>query len=410
MRHASLKGIFAFVLAICTLIAGAGAGHAETVKPAGFVVDAESGQVLYASRSGSLWYPASLTKLMTAYVVFREIAAGRLALDTPITVSEAAANQPPTKFGLRKGQKITVQQALTAMLVSSANDAAVALAEQVGGSQSAFVGRMNAAAQQLGMLSTRFQNANGLPAEGQVTTARDLAVLAITLIRDFPDRYSLFSQRSVSIAGRSLPTVNGLLGSYPGADGMKTGFTCGSGYNIVGSAVRGDRRLVAVLLGAHDRNQRAAMIKKLLDTGFAGGEVVPATLSNIAMVPAALEAGSPPTVLTGSECAATDSDDDGLATGTGKLSGWGVILGAYTSADQARQAIGGTQQRLKGTVGGGRPAVVLRQFEGTKRYAALLVGLQQKDAGQACKTLWAQLKYCLALNPLVLNDPNALWR
>jgi D-alanyl-D-alanine carboxypeptidase len=339
-------------------------------------------------------------------VVFGELASGRLSMESPITVSATAAGQPPTKFGLKTGQKLTVKQALSAMLVTSANDAAVALAEAVGGSESGFVLRMNAAAQQLGMVGTRYRNATGLPDDGQVTTARDLAVLALAVIHDFPDRYALFSQRQATVAGRSLPTVNALLGAYPGADGMKTGFTCGSGYNLIGSAVRSDRRLVAVLLGAHDRNQRAALIRKLLDSGFAGGETVPSTFSNIAMIPAALDSGVPPTVLKGDACAGTD--DDGSSDG--RLPGWGVIFGAYMSADQARTAIGTVQQRFKAAMHGGHPTVVMRQLEGSKRYVALLVGLDSAKAGQTCKSLWAQKQYCLALNPTVLNDPRALWR
>ena len=406
------KAIFAFILAVCGSAAfgatGSGA-QADTTKPAGLVVDAETGQILVANRANAAWYPASLTKLMTAYVVFSEVKAGKLALDTQITVSAAAAGQPPTKFGLKKGQKLTVKQALSAMLVTSANDAAVALAEQIAGSESGFVQRMNATAQSLGMLGTLYQNATGLPNDGQVTTARDMAVLALHVIQDFPDHYEMFSQRQATVAGRSLPTVNALLTSYPGADGMKTGFTCGSGYNIVGSAVHGGRRLVAVLLGAHDRNERTAKVKKLLDSGFAGGETVPSTFSNIAMIPAALETGTPPTVLSGSECAATDSvDGDGKAA-PARLPGWGIIFGAFTDPAKAQQTIGDMKKKMKGDLKG-RPAVVQRQVEGTKRFAALMVGLSSDDAGKTCRMIWHRGQYCLALNPVVLNDPNALWR
>jgi D-alanyl-D-alanine carboxypeptidase len=382
---------------------------ADATKPAGLVVDAETGQILVAHRASAAWYPASLTKLMTAYVVFSEVKAGRLKMDTQITVSANAAATPPTKFGFKTGQKITVQQALNALLVNSANDAAVALAEQVGGSEAGFVGSMNAAARKLGLVGTVYQNATGLPNDGQITTARDMAVLALAVQHEFPDRYPMFSQRQVTIAGRTQPTVNGLLVNYPGADGMKTGFTCGSGYNIVGSAVRNGQRLVAVLLGAHDRNQRAAQVKKLLDSGFAGGETVPATFSNIAMLPASLETGTPPTVLSGSECAATD-ESDGASGGTpSRLPGWGVIFGAFADQAKAKQTIADTKQRLKGDLNG-QPAVVLRQVEGSKRFAALVVGLSSAQAGQTCRMLWHRGQYCLALNPTVLNDPAALWR
>ena len=391
-------------LTLATAISGA---RADTVKPAGLVVDAETGQVLVAKKAHAAWYPASLTKLMTAYVVFSEVAAGRLSMDSKVIVSKTAASQPPTKFGLKTGQKLTVKQALSAMVVTSGNDAAVALAETVGGSEAGFVLRMNAAARKLGMIDTRFQNATGLPDDKQVTTARDMAVLALAVIHDFPDQYPIFSQRQATVGKRTRPTVNALLGAYPGADGMKTGFTCGSGYNLIGSAQHADQRLVAVLLGAHDHNQRASLIRKMLDSGFAGGETVPSTFSNIAMIPAALDAGTPPTVLKGDECAPTDSAADGNG---GRLPGWGVIFGAYMTADQAHQAIGKVRKQFKSAIHGGRPTVVMRQLEGSKRYVALLVGLDGAKAGQTCKSLWAQNQYCLALNPTVLNDPRALWR
>jgi D-alanyl-D-alanine carboxypeptidase len=409
------KAIFAFVLGLCTLVGGlSGAlqgASADGVKPARLVVDAETGKVLVADRANLPWYPASLTKLMTAYITFSEVAAGRLSLTDQITVSAQAAGQPPTKFGFKTGQKITVQQAATAMLVSSANDAAYALAERIGGSASSFIDRMNAAALNLGMIGTHFQNPNGLPDDAQVTTARDVAVLALALIHNFPERYPMFSLRQVAIGGRSQPTVNSLLGSYPGADGMKTGFTCGSGYNMVGSAVKGGQRLIAVVLGAHDRGQRMVLMRGLLDSGFKGGETVPNTILNIAMVPAGLATAAPPTVLKGSDCEASgtpDAEDDDAAPA--RLPGWGVIFGSYPNPDVARQAIGASQLKLKGGVSGGRPAVVKRQFEGTTKYAALLVGLKSSDAGEACRMLWHRALYCLALNPTVLNDPRALWR
>ncbi len=404
------KAIFAFILAVCGAAAFAATlscAQADGSKPAGLVVDAESGQILVANRANAAWYPASLTKLMTAYVVFSEVKAGRLAMDTQITVSATASGQPPTKFGLKKGQKLTVKQALNAMLVTSANDAAVALAEQIGGSESGFVQRMNTAAQALGLIGTRYQNATGLPNDGQVTTARDMAVLALHVIHDFPDRYALFSQREATVAGRSLPTVNGFLVNYPGAEGMKTGFTCGSGYNIIGTATHDGRRLVAVLLGAHDRNDRAGKIKKLLDSGFAGGETVPSTFSNIAMIPASLDTGTPPVVLNGSECAATDDVDASGAPS--RLPGWGIIFGAFADPGKAQQTIGDLKKKLNGDLKG-RPTIVQRQVEGTKRFAALMVGLSSADAGKTCRMVWHRGQYCLALNPVVLNDPNALWR
>jgi D-alanyl-D-alanine carboxypeptidase len=192
---------------------------------------------------------------------------------------------------------------------------------------------------------------------------------------------------------------------------MKTGFTCGSGYNMVGSAMHGGQRLIAVVLGAHDRGQRMALMRGLLDSGFKGGETVPNTILNIVMVPAGLETAAPPTVLKGSDCEASDSPDpENDYAAPVRLPGWGIIFGSYSNADVARQAIGASQLKLKGGISGGRPAVVRRQSEGATRYAALLVGLSPSDAGDACRMLWHRAQYCLALNPAVLNDPRALWR
>jgi D-alanyl-D-alanine carboxypeptidase len=405
------KAILPFVLGVCTLFGAAVAGSADPVKPARLVVDSETGKVLVAERANLAWYPASLTKLMTAYITFSEVAAGRLGFDDSITVSASAAAQPPTKAGLKAGQKITVRQAVTVMLVASANDAAMVLAERIGGSVGDFAERMNRTAAELGMIGTHFVNPNGLPADGQVTTARDIAVLALALIHGFPDRYAMFGLRQASIGSRQLPTVNGLLTAYPGADGMKTGFTCGSGYNIVGSAERNGQRLVAVVLGAHDRDQRTALVRKLLDSGFKGGETVPSTIANIAMVPAGLATAAPPTVLKAGECEAsnaTDTEEDGAAPA--RLPGWGIIFGSYQNPDLAHQAITGARARLKDNLTVGRPTVVKRQYEGITKYAALLVGLNADDAGDACRMMWHRNLYCLALNPKVLNDPHAVWR
>jgi len=238
-------------------------------SPVNLVVDADSGQVLIAAEPNALWYPASLTKMMTVYVAFSEIKAGRHRLDETVTVSPTAAGQLPVKFGFRTGEKITLQQAINATIVASANDAAVAVAEQIGGTESSFADRMTDTAHRLGMSRTVFRNASGLPNAEQVTTAADMARLALALLHDFPEYYHFFADRSVTINGRSLPTVNGILVNYQGADGIKTGFTCGAGYNLVASAKHGDRRLVGVVLGGGNRGERASEMATLLNSGFA---------------------------------------------------------------------------------------------------------------------------------------------
>src|SRR5215468_7827051 len=230
--------------------------------------DTTTGAVLYAEDQDNQWHPASLTKIMTAYVVFDAIKAGKISLETKIGCSELANSQPPSKVGLPVGAEMTVETALQALIVKSANDVAVMLAEAVSGSQEAFVERMNATAARLGMTRSKFANANGLPAPEQVTTARDLARLARAVLRDFPEHAALWSLLEMRLGKRRLHTHNGLLTNYAGADGMKTGFICDSGFNVVGSASRDGHKLIAVVLGEATGSERTVRAANLLEHGF----------------------------------------------------------------------------------------------------------------------------------------------
>jgi D-alanyl-D-alanine carboxypeptidase len=231
--------------------------------------DAADGRVLYAEDQDDQWHPASLTKIMTAYVVFEALRDGPLTLDTTITCSQLASSQPPTRVGMVPGAKMTVKQALQALILHSANDVAVMLGEAVEGTNDAFVERMNATAAKLGMTRTKFMNAKGLPHEDQVTTARDLARLASAVLRDYPEHAALWSTLDVHIGRRHFGTYNGLLVNYAGADGMKTGFTCDSGYNVVASATRSGQKLIAVVLGEATSGRRTVRASSLLEHGFA---------------------------------------------------------------------------------------------------------------------------------------------
>jgi D-alanyl-D-alanine carboxypeptidase len=231
--------------------------------------DAVDGRILYAEDQDDQWHPASLTKIMTAYVVFAALRDGALTLETTITCSQLASIQPATRVGMVPGAKMTVRQALQALILHSANDVAVMLGEAVEGTHDAFVERMNATAAKLGMTRTRFMNANGLPHEEQVTTARDLARLASAVVRDYPEHAALWSTLDVHIGKRHFGTYNGLLVNYAGADGMKTGFTCDSGYNVVASATRSGRKLIAVVLGEATGGRRTVRASTLLEHGFA---------------------------------------------------------------------------------------------------------------------------------------------
>jgi D-alanyl-D-alanine carboxypeptidase len=248
----------------------AGVLLSPTVASAGpaLVFEPYSGTVFYSEDPDALWFPASLTKLMTAYVTFEALKAGKIKPDTPVICSQNAASQAPSKLGLSAGASITVDAALKVLIVKSANDVAVMLAETVGGSEDAFVQQMNDAAKKLGMTHTTFVNPNGLPDERQVTTARDLAKLARAIIMEFPEYANIFSMMQVHVGKRIIHGHNGLLVNFEGADGMKTGFICESGFNIVASATRDGRKLVAVVLGEMSPAVRTDRVSDLLENGF----------------------------------------------------------------------------------------------------------------------------------------------
>lgn len=240
----------------------------ENTRYAAIVVDAETGEVLFARHADSQRYPASITKVMTLYLAFEALTEGKVKLDDRITVSALAASQPPSKLGLAAGQTISLDDAMKATAVRSANDMAVVIAEHVGGSQERFAEQMTQKARELGMTQTRYVNPNGLPDARQVTTARDLAILARAVMRDYPQYYRYFGLHDWTFEGREYRNTNGLLRSEFGYDGMKTGYTRASGYNLAASAVRDGRRLVTIVLGGRTTASRNAHVASLMDTGF----------------------------------------------------------------------------------------------------------------------------------------------
>jgi D-alanyl-D-alanine carboxypeptidase len=254
--------ILAAVAGVCLVLpSGAAAGPA-------LLFDAQSGKVLYAEDHDDLWHPASLTKIMTAFLVFEALKSGALTLQTKARYSEAAYAQPPSKVGLAVGSEMLIDTALRALIIKSANDIAVLLAEAVSGTEAAFVEKMNATAQRLGMTRTKFANASGLPAADQVTTARDLARLARAVVRDFPEYSHYWSMVDMRLGKTRMGTHNQLLKTFDGADGMKTGFICDSGYNLVASATREGVRLMAVVLGENTGAERSVRAQSLLEHGF----------------------------------------------------------------------------------------------------------------------------------------------
>ena len=230
--------------------------------------EAKTGKLLYGEDIDDHWHPASVTKIMTAYLTFEAVKAGKLTLETKIGYSQNAFDQPPSKIGMPVGAELMVDVALRALIIKSANDIAVALAEAVGGSEAQFIEMMNAKAKQLGMTRTRFVNPHGLPAPEQVTTARDLAKLSRAVVRDYPEHNHYWSMHDMRIGRIRIGTHNSILKNYVGADGLKTGFICDSGYNVVASATRDGLRLMAVVLGESTGAQRAVRAQALLEHGF----------------------------------------------------------------------------------------------------------------------------------------------
>lgn len=235
------------------------------------VVDVESGRVLHADRATDPWYPASITKLMTVYVALDLVRQGKVSLGTPLTLSARAAAEPPSKMAFRPGTQVTLDNALKIIMVKSANDIAMMIGENLGGSVDGFAELMNDASRRLGMRESRWYNPNGLPDERQQTSARDMAVLARALLREFPEQESLFHIGALKLGPQIIRNHNGLLGRYPGADGMKTGFICAGGFNVVASATQNGRRLITVVMGYPSARERDLRAADLFDQGFNTG-------------------------------------------------------------------------------------------------------------------------------------------
>lgn len=236
---------------------------------AAMVIDARTGEVLHSRNAQTRLHPASLTKMMTLYVTFQAVENGELSLDTLIKISRNAAAEPPSKLGLKSGQKIALRYLIRAAAVKSANDAATALGEAVSGSEAAFARRMTRTAKALGMRSTTFRNAHGLTAKGHLSTAEDMTLLGRRLFFDYPQYYNLFSRRSTYAGIKQVSNTNRrFLGSYKGADGIKTGYTRAAGFNLVASAERGQERVIVTVFGGRSSATRNAKVAELMNLGF----------------------------------------------------------------------------------------------------------------------------------------------
>ena len=390
-------------------------------KYASIVVDAKTGEVLYAKRADSPRYPASITKVMTLYLAFEALASGRVQLDDPVVFSPRASAQPATKLGVRAGDSITVSEAMSAMATKSANDAAVALAEKLGGTEQRFAALMTLRAQELGMANTTFANAHGLPDSRNISTARDLAILSRAVMRDYPQYYRLFSTKNFEFRGQSLRNHNGLLYRMDGVDGLKTGFTNASGFNLAVSAVRDNRRLIAVVMGGPSTATRDKIAEGLLLTGFdvmnrrARGEQItvaqnffePQSLANPAepsMAQGDTETGlkivmastTPPSRT--SKIQIVEPKTVPKLNGKGKAEAggrWTVQVGTFTNRSDAREQLSIVEKKYGKQFDDAR--AVAEKDDG--KFRARFAGMTETDAKDACKVLKAKKQPCLVMSP-----------
>lgn len=274
-------------------------------RHAAIIIDADNGNVLHEVEATQAWYPASLTKLMTLYMTFEALKAGQIGLHETLTASTHASQQPNSKLGLRRGEHLTVEDAILAIITRSANDASVVLAEHLGETEQNFASYMTSRAHSLGMYNTHFMNATGLPNNWQVTTSRDMAVLAWKVQRNFPEYYHYFAAHSFNYKGTELRGINKFTANYPGAEGMKTGFTCGSGFNLIGAAHQNGKHLIGVVMGGMTSAERYQLMMQKMDAGFANLPYIdPAR--NINSMPT-ISAGNPPYQLDCGDGATTHS-------------------------------------------------------------------------------------------------------
>ena len=415
------------------------------------VLDAQTGQVLRELNPDVSTQPASLTKMMTLYLTFEALNQGRLRLDQYLRVSDYAATRAPSKLGLTPGESVTVHDLILGIVTKSANDAAVVLAEGLGGSEGAFAQQMNWKARQLGMNSTVYYNANGLPDPNQRTTARDIARLALALYHQFPREYRYFSTRAFVFRGQEMRNHNHMMDWYPGLDGIKTGYVNASGFNLAASAVRDGHRLIGVVMGGQSAGWRDRQMAALLDQGFADigngqaasrpvmASVQPSASSHSAQPQAPVYATSPSAAPTAATAASPQSNpapvmasapSQGDTAGAPGRSGmidnalrhlspvgraeaataareataedWSIQLGAFRAESAAEQAI---RHATNVTAVRGKPREVLAPAKGesNRLYRALLTHFSQKGAQAACGELHKKGIACTVVRPGALR-------
>ena len=418
----------ALLLAV-SLLASLSPARADTSRYAAFVVDQNTGVVLHSRQSEATRYPASLTKMMTLYMLFQAIEAGEIGLRDQIRISAHAANAPPSRLDLPIGSTISTEDAIRALVVRSANDVAVAVGERIGGSEAGFATAMTVRAHELGLPGTTFRNASGLPDNRQVTTARDMARLAIALQRDFPQYFHYFDETRFVWDGRTYRNHNTLVGRVDGVDGLKTGYIRASGFNVVVSAERGDHRLIAVIMGGPTAASRDAHAEELLEAAFSTLEqrddrLLFAALSSprinpirqqalIAMDVAALglaepvEMGSaqsapPLRIVLADESSQLAEARPAIRAASAEPSllrgAWSVQVGAYNSAAAARERLDRVTPASP-ILSLAQPAARAVDIDGNRLWRARFESLTADEAAHACAELGARNEPCYTVAP-----------
>lgn len=395
---AKLKIIASIVLLFFAVIQRPPQAHAAAL----LLIDAHSGEVLFEDLAGNLWHPASLTKMMTLYVALESIRDKKINMRSRVYISKNATRQPPSKIGFRPGVKIPLQEALEGMFIRSANDLAVAIAEHVGGTEQNFVIKMNKTARRLGMDSTSFANPHGLPDDRQITTARDMAILGRALLREFPEADTLYTAHYAKVRGRKYRSRNlGLLKGFRGADGIKTGYVCASGYNLAASATRDGRQLIAVVLGGTSTGQRNGRVIDLLARGFSD------KLRASSLKPRFVEdiQNKKKSMLMPPDFTRRLCKHKGLEVVKGyQLKNYSVVVGHYQSLKTAQKNLRDELIGIRDVVHAGRGAV-MRGVGGMA--SAVITDLQKEDVPETCLQLFQNMGECIIIKPGTYKRPPA---
>lgn len=428
---------FSFCVAILSLSTTAQAGSAQ------LLLDARTGEVLASENPDVLNHPASLTKMMSVYMVFDAIKAGKLSWDSPVPFSKHAASRPPTKLFVKAGDSITVREAVLAMIVRSANDASAAIGEKIGGSEEGFAALMTRKARSLGMMNTTFFNASGLPHPRQFTTARDMSTLGVALMRDFPKEYELFATKSFKFRGKTINGHNNLMYRYKGMDGIKTGYTNASGFNLVSAVEHDGRRVIGVVMGGRTAASRDKIMERLIDANIkkastgqqllvsrsTGVQMDLARLGDEVPVPASRQsalaavqglAGATGTATPGtasayapssqaetadlvatpaSRFAAVDPQQTASTPATSFERRWQVQIAAATSAQAAMDLLSQARQKVGGPLQGLDTYTEMVTRNGITFYRARFTGFETKEAARAACDKLVRQRYDCVLMP-----------